>query len=163
ILVGVTLGGAVHDFVILSASVRRGGRSLAEIAKEEVGPVAGVIAAVAIFFTVIIAIAAMGFAVVNILAESPWATFPIFMTIPIALVMGAVMKTKGHRSIGIVSAFGVAALIAAVLGGGGVATSSFASWFDLGNHTLVYLICLYGFLASVLPVWLLLVPRDYLS
>ena len=89
ILIGVTLGGAVHDFVILASSVRRNGKSLAEIAREEIGPVAGVIAAIAIFFTVIIAIAAMGFAVVNILAESSWATFTIGMTIPIALVMGA--------------------------------------------------------------------------
>src|SRR5207237_4460716 len=99
ILTGVTLGGAVHDFVILSSSVRRGGRSLAEIAKDEVGPVAGTIAAIAIFFTVVIAIAAMGFAVVNILAHSPWATFTIGMTIPIALALGAVMKRGGHASI----------------------------------------------------------------
>ena len=113
ILVGVTLGGAVHDFVILTASVRRGGRSLAEIAREEVGPVAGVIAAIAIFFTVIIAIAAMGFSVVKILEGSPWATFTIAMTIPIALVMGGAMKAGGHRSIPMVSAFGVLALVGA--------------------------------------------------
>src|SRR3954449_8205786 len=86
ILVGVTVGGAVHDFVILASSVRRNGKSLAEIAREEIGPIAGIIAAIAFFFTVIIAIAAMGFAVVNILAESSWATFTIGMTIPIALV-----------------------------------------------------------------------------
>src|SRR5689334_13623281 len=99
IVIGVTLGGAVHDFVILASSVRRGGKSLAEIAREEIGPIAGVIAAIAIFFTVIIAIAAMGFAVVNILAESAWATFTIGMTIPIALVMGVVMRGKGHDAI----------------------------------------------------------------
>src|SRR5262245_37210827 len=92
ILIGVTLGGAVHDFVILVSSVRKGGRSLAEIAREEVGPVAGLIASIAIFFTVVIAVAAMGYVVVQILAESPWATFTIAMTIPIAIVMGLLMK-----------------------------------------------------------------------
>src|SRR4051794_3214438 len=126
ILVGVTLGGAVHDFVILTASVRRGGRSLAEIARDEVGPVAGVIATIAILFTVVIAIAAMGFAVVNILAHSPWATFTIGMTIPIALVMGVAMKRGGHAAIPAVSAVGVVALVLAVVGGRWVADSSSA-------------------------------------
>src|SRR4029078_7710280 len=92
ILAGVVLGGAVQDFVILTASVRRDGKSLAEIAREEIGPAAGIVAAIAIFFTVLIAIAAMGFAVINILAESPWATFTIGCTIPIALGMGPVMR-----------------------------------------------------------------------
>src|SRR3954467_13239859 len=111
ILIGVTVGGAVHDFVILTASVRRDGKSLAELAREEIGPIAGVIAAIAIFFTVIIAIAAMGFAVVNILAESPWATFTIGMTIPIALVMGVGFRSGGHAAIPAVSAAGVVAPI----------------------------------------------------
>src|SRR4051812_10261290 len=118
ILIGVTVGGAVHDFIILASSVRKGGRSLAEIAREEIGPVAGVIAAIAIFFTVIIAIAAMGFAVVNILAESSWATFTIGMTIPIALVMGVAMRAKGptgsHASIRNATIIGVLALFLAV-------------------------------------------------
>ena len=124
ILVGVTVGGAVHDFVILASSVRRNGKSLAEIAREEIGPIAGVIAAIAIFFTVIIAIAAMGFAVVNILAESSWATFTIGMTIPIALVMGGAMRAKGaggHSSIRNATIVGVIALLVAVWGGRGVA------------------------------------------
>src|SRR5499425_1246207 len=99
LVIGVVLGGAVHDFIILAASVRRDGKSLAEIAREEIGPVAGLIAAIAIFFTVIIAIAAMGFAVVNILAESPWATFTIGMTIPIALVMGVGIRRASHGNI----------------------------------------------------------------
>ena len=167
ILVGVVLGGAVHDFVILTASVRRNGRSLAEIAREEIGPVAGVIAAIAIFFTVIIAIAAMGFAVVNILSESPWATFTIGMTIPIALVMGAGMRaraaTGGHGAIRNATILGVAALLLAVWGGRGVALSSVAHFIKLSQPTMIYAICVYGFVASVLPVWLLLVPRDYLS
>ncbi|HEX6835351.1 MAG TPA: carbon starvation protein A [Polyangia bacterium] len=166
ILIGVVLGGAVHDFVILASSVRRNGRSLAEIAREEIGPTAGVIAAIAIFFTVIIAIAAMGFAVVNILSESPWATFTIGMTIPIALVMGVGMRARGgagHSSIRNATILGVAALLFAVWAGRGVAASSLAAWLKLTPHTLIYAICVYGFVASVLPVWLLLVPRDYLS
>jgi carbon starvation protein len=167
ILIGVTLGGAVHDFVILASSVRRDGKSLAEIAREEIGPIAGIIAAIAIFFTVIIAIAAMGFAVVNILAESAWATFTIGMTIPIALVMGAAMRAKnqsgGHGAIRNATLIGVAALLFAVWAGRGVAASSFAAHLKLSQNTLIYAICVYGFCASVLPVWLLLVPRDYLS
>jgi carbon starvation protein len=163
ILVGVTLGGAVHDFVILTASVRRNGKSLAEIAREEIGPVAGIIAAIAIFFTVIIAIAAMGFAVVNILAESAWATFTIGMTIPIALVMGVVMRGQGHGAIRNATIAGVVALLIAVWGGRGVATSALAPYLKLSQNSLIYLICIYGFVASVLPCWLLLVPRDYLS
>jgi carbon starvation protein len=163
ILIGVTLGGAVHDFVILASSVRRNGKSLAEIAREEIGPIAGIIAAIAIFFTVIIAIAAMGFAVVNILAESSWATFTIGMTIPIALVMGSAMRGKGHGAIRNATLVGVAALLFAVWAGRGVAASSFGAHLKLTQNTLIYAICVYGFFASVLPVWLLLVPRDYLS
>ncbi|MDB4969093.1 MAG: carbon starvation protein CstA [Myxococcales bacterium] len=163
ILIGVTLGGGVHDFVILTASVRRGGQSLAEIAREEIGPVAGVIAAIAIFFTVIIAIAAMGFAVINILAESAWATFTIGMTIPIALVMGAAMRGKGHSAVRNATLLGVLALFLAVWGGRGVAASALGPYLKLDHNTLIYAICVYGFVASVLPVWLLLVPRDYLS
>ena len=158
ILVGVTLGGAVHDFVILVASVRRGGRSLAAIAREEVGPVAGSIAAIAVFFTVVIAVAAMGFVVVQILAESPWATFTIAMSIPIAIVMGLAMKRGGSKSIPWASAVGVALLIGAVVGGRWVGDA-----WNLSSRTLIILVCIYGLAASVLPVWLLLVPRDYLS
>ena len=164
ILIGVTVGGAVHDFIILASSVRRDGKSLAEIAREEIGPVAGVIAAIAIFVTVIIAIAAMGFAVVNILAESAWATFTIGMTIPIALVMGGALRGKGgHGAIRNATLVGVVALLFAVWAGRGVAGSSFGHWLKFSQTTLIYMICVYGFLASVLPVWLLLVPRDYLS
>ncbi len=97
ILVGVTLGGAVHDLIILTASVRRDGQSLAEIARAEIGPVAGVVATIAIFFTVLIAVAAMGFAVVNILAESPWATFTIGCTMPVALIMGALLRRAAFQ------------------------------------------------------------------
>jgi carbon starvation protein len=163
ILVGVTLGGAVHDFVTLTASVRRDGKSLAEIAREEIGPAAGMVAAVAIFFTVIVAIAAMGFAVVNILAESPWATFTIGCTIPIALGMGPVMRKGGHASVRNASLAGVVLLLLAVWGGRFVAGSSIAPMLTFSSKTLIYALCVYGFAASVLPVWMLLVPRDYLS
>jgi carbon starvation protein len=163
IVVGVTLGGAVHDFTILVASVRRDGKSLAEIARAELGPAAGLIAAVAIFFTVIIAIAAMGFAVVNILAESSWATFTIGMTIPIALVMGYGIRGKSHGAVRNATIAGVLALLFAVVAGRWVAASSLAPILTLKSTTLIYLICVYGFIASVLPVWALLVPRDYLS
>ncbi len=161
ILVGVTLGGAVHDFVILSASVRRGGRSLAEIARLELGPLAGIIASIAIFFTVTIAIAAMGFSVIKILEGSPWATFTIGMTIPIALLMGVLMR--GGARLAQISALGVLLLVMAVIFGHTVAASLLGHALTLHFHTLVYLIAAYGFCASVLPVWLLLVPRDYLS
>jgi carbon starvation protein len=163
ILVGVTLGGAVHDFVVLLSSVRRDGKSLAELAREEIGPVAGIIAAIAIFFTVVIAIAAMGFAVINILAESAWATFTIGCTIPIALGMGPVMRGKGHGAIRNASITGVILLLLAVYGGRFVAGSSLGPMLTFSSKTLIYGLCVYGFAASVLPVWMLLVPRDYLS
>ncbi len=166
ILIGVTLGGAVHDFVILSASVRRGGLSLANLARSELGPVAGAVATLATFFTVSIAISAMGFAVVKILEGSAWATFTIAMTIPIALLMGTMMRggTPGGKAhLKLASGLGVALLFCAVVYGDKVAHSSLAAYFRFSFPTLVFLIAAYGFLASVLPVWLLLVPRDYLS
>ena len=165
ILIGVTLGGAVHDFVVLSASVRHGGRSLAELARDELGPLVGVVATVAIFFTVTIAISAMGFAVVKILEGSPWATFTIAMTIPIALVMGLLMRGDSHGGGALrrASILGVVLLLLSVVLGERVAASSLASLFTFKFPTLVALIAAYGFVASVLPVWLLLVPRDYLS
>ncbi len=162
ILIGVVLAGAVHDFVILTASVRRDGKSLVEIARMEIGPAAGAVASIAVFFTVLIAIAAMGFAVVNILNESPWATFTIGATIPIAIAMGLLMK-GGHERVKLASVLGVLLLLLAVWAGRWVGESALGPYLHLSQSTLVYLLCLYGFLASVLPVWLLLVPRDYLS
>lgn len=162
ILIGVTLGGAVHDFVILSASMRAGGRSLAELTRSELGPVSGDVATLAIFFTVTIAISAMGFAVVKILEGSPWATFTIGMTIPIALLMGGIMR-GGQGRIKLASAIGVVLLLSAVVYGQNIAHSALAPAFTFSFHQLVYAIAGYGFLASVLPVWLLLLPRDYLS
>jgi carbon starvation protein len=163
ILVGVVLGGAVHDFVILTASMRRDGRSLAEIARAEIGETSGFIAGLAILFIVVIAIAAMGKVVVNALSESAWGTFTIGVTIPIALFMGLYMEKWRKHKIGEASAIGVVLLLIAVVAGKGIAHSSVGSWFLLSDHKLTLAICAYGFFASVLPVWLLLVPRDYLS
>lgn len=163
ILIGVVLGGAVHDFVILTASMRRDGKSLAEIARAEIGPTSGLIAGFAILFIVVIAIAAMAKVVVNALAESAWGTFTIGATIPIALFMGLYMYRFRKGKIGEGSVIGVVLLVAAVFFGKTIAHSSGAHWFLLSERTLTLSIAAYGFVASVLPVWMLLCPRDYLS
>jgi len=163
ILVGVVLGGAVHDFVVLTASMRRDGKSLAEIARAEIGPTSGFLAGLAILFIVVIAIAAMGKVVVNALAESAWGTFTIGVTIPIALFMGLYMYRLRKGKIGEASAIGVALLLVAVVAGKWIAGSPIGAAFLLSEHKLTIAICAYGFIASVLPVWMLLCPRDYLS
>jgi len=163
ILIGVVLGGAVHDFVILSASVRRDGKSLAEIVRAEIGPSAGLVAGFAVLFIVVIAIAAMAKVVVTALAESPWGTFTIGMTVPIALFMGLYMHRIRPGRIREASAIGVVLLLFSVGYGKTIASSPFASSFLLSEHTLTLCLAGYGFVASVLPVWMLLCPRDYLS
>ncbi|MFI5290231.1 MAG: carbon starvation protein A, partial [Polyangia bacterium] len=166
ILVGVVMGGAVHDFVVLTASIRYDGKSLAEIARGEIGPRAGYITGAAILFIVIIAIAAMGKVVVNALADSAWGTFTIGVTIPIALFMGLYMyRLRKGRSTALAegSVIGVSLLILAVVGGKWIAASPLGASFLLSEHKLTLAIIAYGFCASVLPVWMLLCPRDYLS
>ncbi|MDB4976897.1 MAG: cstA [Myxococcaceae bacterium] len=163
ILVGVVLGGAVHDFVILTASVRRDGKSLAEIARAEISPASGMIAGFAILFIVTLAIAAMGKVVVNALAESAWGTFTIGSTVPIALFMGLWMYRLRKGKIGEATVIGVGLLLFCVVAGKWVAESSFAPAFLLSEGSLTLCIAAYGFAASVLPVWMLLCPRDYLS
>jgi carbon starvation protein len=163
LLIGVCLGGAVHDFMILWASTRHGGRSLAEIAREEIGSVAGVTTAIAILFIIVIALAGLGLAVVNALRDSAWGTFTIGATIPIALVMGLYMYRWRRGDVTTATVVGVAALILAVVGGKWVAETSWADMFVLSRTELVIALAGYGFLASVLPVWMLLAPRDYLS
>ncbi len=163
ILIGAALGGAVHDMVILAASVRRSGRSLARIAKDEIGPVGGLAASFAIIFIIIVALAGLGLAVVNALAHSPWGAFTIGLTIPIALLMGLYLYRIRPGRVGEVSAIGFVLLIAAVFFGHYVPGSFLAPLFDLTKGQLVISIALYGFIASVLPVWMLLCPRDYLS
>ncbi|HEY3175441.1 MAG TPA: carbon starvation protein A [Candidatus Polarisedimenticolia bacterium] len=163
IIIGVVLGGAVHDFIILFASVRRGGRSLAEIARTEIGPVSGLVTAVAILFIVTIALAGLGLAVVNALAESSWGTFTIACSIPLALYMGVHMYILRKGRILEATAIGVTGLLAAVIAGAWIPGSPLASWFTFDRTGITLLIAAYGFIASVLPVWLLLCPRDYLS
>ena len=163
LVIGVCLGGAVHDFMILAGSVRRGGRSLAEMAREEISPLSGLVAGVAILFIVVIALAGLGLVVVNALAESPWGTFTVGVTIPLALLMGLYMYRFRKGKIAEASAIGVAGLLAAVWLGGRVAESSLGPAFTLDKKTITLLMAAYGFVASVLPVWMLLCPRDYLS
>jgi len=163
LVVGVTLGGAVHDFMILAASVRRRGKSLAEIARTEISPLSGVVAGIAILFIVVIALAGLGLVVVNALAESAWGTFTVGFTIPLALLMGIYMYRIRPGRIGEASALGVAGLLLAVFLGGRVAESSWAETFTFSRNTIIVLMAAYGFIASVLPVWMLLCPRDYLS
>ncbi len=163
LVAGVCLAGAVQDFVILWASVRRGGRSLADIAREEIGPVAGATAAIAILFIIVIALAGLGFAVVNALQESAWGTFTIGVSIPLALFMGLYMYRFRQGRIMEATIIGVVGMLLAVVLGKPVAASSFGHWFVLSREQIIIAMAAYGFIASVLPVWLLLCPRDYLS
>src|SRR3954466_10542505 len=160
---GVCLAGAVHDMIILWASTRRGGASLAEIARTEIGPVAGGTAALAILFIVVIALAGLGLAVVNALEHSAWGTFTIGMSIPLALFIGVYMHRLRPGRTREATVIGVTLLILAVVLGKPIAGSSFAHYFIFSRTQLVLLMAGYGFVASVLPVWLLLAPRDYLS
>jgi carbon starvation protein len=163
ILIGSALGGAVHDMVILFASVRRDGKSLAQIATDEIGPVGGIAASFAILFIIIVALAGLGLAVVNALSQSPWGTYTIALTIPIALFMGIYLYRIRPGKIVEMSAIGVVLLLIAVFTGHYVPGSILDPFFNLSRNSLVLSIVIYGFIASVLPVWLLLAPRDYLS
>jgi len=163
LVAGVCLAGAVHDVTVLWASTRMGGCSLAEIARRQVGPVAGATAAVAVLFIIVIALAGLGLVVVNALSESAWGTFTIFMTIPLALFMGMYMYRWRKGKIAQATVIGVIGLLLAVILGKPFASTVAGSWFQLTHHQLVVAMAIYGFMASVLPVWLLLAPRDYLS
>jgi len=163
LVVAAVLAGAVQDFVILVASVRRNGRSLPQIARDEIGTVTGLTTALAVFFIVVVALAGLGLAVVNALYRNPWGAFTLAVTVPIGFFMGFYLQRWRPGRVGEVSVIGVVLLVIAVVAGRGVAQSSLAGWFDLERDTLVWLLAAYGFLASVLPVWMLLVPRDYLS
>ena len=160
---GVCLAGAVQDYIALWASTRRGGRSLADIARTEVGTVAGITAAIAVLFILIIALAGLGIVVVNALAESAWATFTIFITIPLALVMGFYMFRWRTGHIKEATVVGVVILGLAVIFGKNVAESAIGPWFVLSKHQVTAAMGLYTLAASVLPVWMLLTPRGYLS
>jgi carbon starvation protein len=163
LLVGSVMAGAVHDVVILTASVRHDGKSLAEIAKTEISTFSGTITSIAVLIILIIALAGLGVVVVNALAESSWGTFTIAATIPIALFMGLWMfKFRKGRTVE-ATIIGVILLSLAVIYGKYIPGSPFESWFTYDRKTLTILLAGYGFFASVLPVWLLLSPRDYLS
>ncbi len=162
-LIGAVMAGAVHDFVILTASVQHDGKSLAVIAHTEINKVSGVTTSFAIIIIIIVALAGLGLVVVNALAESSWGTFTIASTIPIALIMGVWMFRIRKGKTFEATLFGVIMLILAVILGRYIPQSFFAGWFTFNHKTLTLLIAAYGFFASVLPVWLLLSPRDYLS
>jgi len=163
ILIGSVFAGAVHDFVILAASVRRDGCSLAEIARKEVGPLAGVATSIAILFIIVVALAGLGLAVVNALTHSPWGTFTIACTIPIALFMGLYLYKIRPKKVVETTVIGVTLLIGAVLLGHEIVGSKVEHFFVLSRNTLIVAMAAYGFVASILPVWMLLCPRDYLS
>ncbi len=160
---GVIIAGAVQDFIIFAASVRHDGKSLAEIARSEISPVSGVLASLAILLIVVVALAGLGIVVVNALAESSWGTFAIGMTIPIAIFMGLWMFKFRKGKTAEATIIGVILLTLAVILGKFIPESSLAPYFTFDRHTLVVLMATYGFFASVLPVWFLLSPRDYLS
>lgn len=163
LLVGAVMAGAVHDIVILTASVRYDGKSLAEIAKAQISSFSGIITSIAVLIILIIALAGLGVVVVNALAESSWGTFTIAMTIPIAIFMGLWMFVFRKGKTVEATIIGVILLSLAVIYGKYIPGSSLESWFTFDKKTLTILLAGYGFFASVLPVWLLLSPRDYLS
>ncbi|PSM38440.1 carbon starvation protein A [Streptomyces dioscori] len=163
IIVGVIFAGAVQDMVVLFFSTRRDGRSLGQMAREEIGPFGGAAALIAAFAIMIILLGVLALVVVNALAQSPWGTFSIAMTVPIALLMGFYLRVLRPGRVAEVSLIGVALLLFALVAGRWVAESSWADTFTLAPSTLVIWLVAYGFIASILPVWMLLAPRDYLS
>ena len=163
LLAGVVLAGAVQDFMVLFVSTRRDGRSLGELVKEEMGPTAGVIALVACFMIMVIILAVLAMIVVKALTHSPWGTYTVAFTIPLAIFMGIYLRYLRPGRIGEVSIIGLVFLVFAIISGGWVAESpTWAPYFDFTGVQLTWMLG-YGFVAAVLPVWLLLAPRDYLS
>jgi carbon starvation protein len=163
IIFGVIFAGAVQDMVVLFFSVRRNGKSLGQMARDEIGAVGGAVALIAVFSIMILILAVLALVVTQALATSPWGTFSIAMTIPIALFMGFWMRVIRPGAILEATAIGVVLLLAAVIGGKYVADSGLAGTFTLSPESLTIALIVYGFVASVLPVWMLLAPRDYLS
>lgn len=165
ILIGAVLAGCVQDFTVLVASVRHRGRSLADIARTEISTFSGLVAMIAVLFILLVTLAGLGIVVVNALANSPWGVFTIGMTVPIAIIMGLWMFKSQEGTVKMTgpSIFGVVCLIAAVVFGHTYAASSMAHVLTFTPHEITAGMVIYGFVASVLPVWLLLAPRDYLS
>ncbi|MFO0698479.1 MAG: carbon starvation CstA family protein [Nitrospira sp.] len=162
LIVGAVIAGAVQDFVILVFSMRRKGCSLVELAYASSGPVTGMAAMLAVLFVVTIAMTGLGLAVVNALDHNPWGAFTLAMTIPIALLMGGLGRIAPAATAPI-TVMGVVLLMLAIIGGRMVANSPWATWFEFDHAVLVWMLAGYGFVAAVLPIWLLLIPRDYLS
>ena len=163
ILAGCVLAGAVQDFMVLFISTRHDGRSLGELVREEMGNVAGVIALIACFMIMIIILGVLAMVVVKALAGSPWGTYTVGFTIPLAFFMGVYLRYLRPGRIGEVSIIGLVLLLFGIVSGGWIKDSTYASWFTYEATTLTLFIIIYGFIAAVLPVWLLLAPRDYLS
>ncbi len=164
IIVGCVVAGAVHDMVVLFASVRHKAQSLGKIAEKEIGSAVGHVASVAILFIVILTLAGLSIAVVNAMFSSPWGTFTVLSTIPIALLMGVYLHILRPGDVLGTSIIGVVLLFAAILAGPYVvANPTLKALFTMTKTQIAFLIIIYGFVASVLPVWLLLCPRDYLS
>jgi carbon starvation protein len=163
ILIGATLGGGVHDMIVLFASIRRGGKTLGQMVKEEIGPGVGLLALVSVLAIMIILLAVLALVVVQALAQSPWGVFTIAVTIPLALIMGIALRT-GRVSVLAVTIFGLLGLAFAVWGGQFLSHfPAIEAWFRHDQKWLAWAIMIYGLAASVLPVWMLLTPRDYLS
>ena len=165
LLIGAVLAGCVQDFTVLVASVRHRGRSLADVARTEISPFAGLVTMIAVLFILLVSLAGLGIVVVNALANSPWGVFTIGTTIPIALIMGVWMYRSHTGRIAVTgpSIFGVVVLLSAVVAGHWFAQSSAAHALTFTPHQITILMAVYGFVAAVLPVWLLLAPRGYLS
>ncbi|MGA9528871.1 MAG: carbon starvation protein A [Terriglobales bacterium] len=165
LVIGAVVAGCVQDFTVLVASLRHRGRSVADIARTEISPFAGLVAMIAVLFILLVTLAGLGIVVVNALSNSPWGVFTIGMTIPIAIVMGFWMfkSHAGRVTITGPSIFGVVLLIASVIGGRWFAQTNAAGVLTFTPHQITICMAIYGLIASALPVWLLLQPRDYLS
>jgi carbon starvation protein len=164
ILVGAVFGGCVQDMTILFLSTRRNGRSLGQMARDELGPVGGYAAIIGTLMIMIILIAVLGLVVVNAMKNSPWATSTVFATIPIAVLIGLYLRNIRPGRVLEGSLIGITLLLLAVVGGGAVSENpTLSNLFNMGGKPLAWFVIIYGFVAAVLPVWLLLAPRDYLS
>src|SRR5580693_2430847 len=165
ILIGAVLAGCVQDFTVLVASIRHRGRSLPDIARTEISPFAGLVSMIAVLFILLVALAGLGIVVVNALSNSPWGVFTIGMTIPIAVIMGLWMFKSHAGKITVTgpSIFGVVLLLSSVVAGHWVAQSGAAGALTFTPHQITILMGIYGLVASILPIWLVLEPRDYLS
>src|SRR5213595_1629413 len=163
ILIGATLGGGVHDMIVLFASIRRRGKTLGQMVKEEIGRGVGALALISVLAIMIILLAVLALVVVQALAQSPWGVFTIAMTIPVALIMGAGLRSR-RVNVMWITIFGLVGLLLAVWGGQFLGNfPALEAWFRHSDRWLAWAIMAYGLAASILPVWMLLTPRDYLS